>query len=520
MSSTDPVVVPGSATVLPAQVSPPRCVLSAHAPHELPDAEVIALPVLPTAEPGLRARLGPGAAETVHALGVDADAVLRLTAVTGKAGEVASVPTWGGRGGRLLLLVGVGDRRPDDLRRAGAALARACRDRPAVATTLVAGAAEEVVEAFVAGVVLGSFTFHWRSTGPEHTPVARVVLASTADLNGRQATLDRAQAVAEAAWRSRMLACVPASLKTPQWLAEQAESLAAGEGLDCQVWDEHALAEEGFGGLLAVGRAAAAPPRLIRLDYRPARGGRRGPRLVLVGKGITFDTGGLSIKTAENMVTMKRDMTGGGVVIAVMATLRRLRCPVRVTGLVAAAENAVGADALRPGDVVRHWGGRTSEVTNTDAEGRLVLADALAYATSELRPAAVVDVATLTGAMRVALGQRTGGLFATSDALAERLLAAGEQSGERLWRMPLAEEYEDKLASKVADADNAPGGPGAITAALFLRHFVGDVPWAHLDIASVGDAPADQDEWTAGPTGFGARLLLRWLGRANPLEGL
>jgi leucyl aminopeptidase len=191
-----------------------------------------------------------------------------------------------------------------------------------------------------------------------------------------------------------------------------------------------------------------------------------------------------------------------------------------VTGLVAAAENAIGGNALRPGDVVRHYGGRTTEVTNTDDEGRLVLADALAYAVDKLDPSVLVDVATLTGAMKVALGQQVGGFFATDDALAGAIHEAGEASGEPLWRFPLAADYEEKLSSKVADADNAPGGPGAITAALFLRPFAGPVPWAHLDIASVGDAPADSFEWTAGPTGFGARALLSWLGRPEPLAGV
>ena len=186
----------------------------------------------------------------------------------------------------------------------------------------------------------------------------------------------------------------------------------------------------------------------------------------------------------------------------------------------AAAENAVGGDALRPGDVLRHYNGRTSEVTNTDAEGRLVLADALAYAVAEIGPAAIVDVATLTGAMKVALGQRTGGFFANDEALAGAISAAGDAAGEQLWRFPLAEVYEEKLASKVADADNAPGGPGAITAALFLQHFVGDVPWAHLDVASAGDSPTEHHEWTTGPTGFGTRALLHWLGSRDPLAGL
>jgi leucyl aminopeptidase len=242
--------------------------------------------------------------------------------------------------------------------------------------------------------------------------------------------------------------------------------------------------------------------------------------VVLVGKGITFDSGGLSIKPAEGMTTMKRDMTGGAVVMAVMAALGALDCPVRVTGLVAAAENAVGGSSMRPGDVVTHYGGRTSEVMNTDAEGRLVLADAMAYALDKLDPAVLVDVATLTGVIKVALGQWTGGFYANRDRLAEVLAAAGEAAGEPVWRMPLEADYEDTLASPIADATNAPGGPGSITAALFLQHFAGDVPWAHFDIASVGDSPSDSFEWTKGPSGFGPRLLLTWLTGPDPLAGI
>jgi leucyl aminopeptidase len=220
------------------------------------------------------------------------------------------------------------------------------------------------------------------------------------------------------------------------------------------------------------------------------------------------------------MMNMKRDMTGGGVVLAVMGALRDIACPVRVTGLVPCAENSVSGSAIRPGDVLRHYGGRTTEVTNTDAEGRLVLADAMAYAVDKLAPDALVDIATLTGAMKLALGQRTGGYFSDDDALASLIETAGQAAGEPLWRMPLVDDYEERLESKVADADNAPGGAGAILAALFLRHFTGGVPWAHVDIASVGDSPVDAYEWTSGPTGFGARALLHWLELADPLAGV
>ncbi|GAA4697557.1 leucyl aminopeptidase family protein [Nocardioides conyzicola] len=513
--------MPASQLHLPSQVSPPDFALSTALPHGVAGVEVVALPVLP-GEDGAPPLLGPGAADLGDLLGVDLLGVLDVADATGEVGEVTAVPVPLGSTDNadleLVLLVGVGQQRPQDFRRAGAVLARATRDRASVATTIPAIAADDAITPFVVGTMLGSFGFHWRSGPPEHRPVARVVLADLpADL---APVLARAVALGGAGWRSRMLATVPSNLKNPAWLAEQARAIADEHGLGYDVWDERRLADEGFGGIVAVGQASATPPRMIRLDYAPAKATRRTPTVVIVGKGITFDSGGLSIKPGEAMVNMKRDMTGGAVVLATMAALAAVGCPVRVVGLVTAAENAVSGNALRPGDVIRHYGGRTSEVTNTDAEGRLVLADGLAYAVSEIKPDVVVDVATLTGAMKVALGQQVGGYFANDDTLAALVGAAAELAGEPLWRFPLSESYEAKLASTVADADNAPGGPGAITAALFLQHFVGETPWAHLDVASVGDAPEESYEWTKGPTGFGSRALLEWLGSPEPLKGI
>ena len=507
---------------LPPQASPPEFALTAALPHAVLGAEVAAVPVLPGDGPDDSVVLGPGAAEIGEQLGLDLLGVLELSRSTGAAGEVVCVPVpLGGPENadlRTVMLGGVGAQRPDDLRRAGAALARAARDRSSVAASVAAVADDDGVAAFVVGAMLGSFVFQWRSGPPEHRPVARIVLADLPDSVGP--VVARAVAIGGAGWRSRLLATVPSNLKNPPWLAAPAEELARVAGLEVTVRDERWLADHGFGGIVGVGQASATPPRLIRLDYTPKKAGRKTPTVALVGKGITFDTGGLSIKPGEAMVNMKRDMTGGAVVMATLAALADVGCPVKVVGLVAAAENAVGGNALRPGDVVRHYGGRTTEVTNTDAEGRLVLADAIAYAVREIEPDVIVDVATLTGAVKVALGQQVGGLFANRDALADALCAASVAAGEPLWRFPLADAYEQKLSSTVADADNAPGGPGAIVAALFLQHFVDDRPWAHLDIASVGDTPEDSFEWTTGPSGFGARALLTWLGSDAPLAGI
>lgn len=502
--------------------------------------EAVALPVLPAPKPsgdtadgadaaeergGSSLLLGPGAVDLVEELGLDAFAVLEAYRASGKAGEITLHPVTDTAGAtndtlRMVFFVGVGEQRPADLRRAGAALARATRGYDSVATSVAAVGDDDGLRAFVVGLMLGSFGFHWRSDGPKERPVGRVVLSSVTDEAAARPVLDKAIAIGGAGWRARTLAIVPSNLKNPPWLADQAERVAAEAGLGFEVWDEKRLTEGGFEGILSVGRASASEPRLIRLDYKPAKSGRKTPHLALIGKGITFDSGGLSIKPGESMVNMKRDMTGGAVVLATMAALAEVGCPIRVTGLIAAAENSIDGSASRPGDVIRQYGGRTTEVTNTDAEGRLVMADALAYAVAELKPDALVDVATLTGAMKLTLGQRTGGIFASHDGLAEAVRRAGEAAGEPFWRMPLADEYEEQLASKVADADNGPKGPGAIMAALFLQHFTGGLPWAHLDIASAGDSPSDTYEWSSGPTGFGARALLHWLEQDAPLEGV
>jgi leucyl aminopeptidase len=518
---------------LPSQVSPPQIALSDVAPSAVLGADVVAIPVLSAdtseaagASGAEGLTLGPGAAELLDELPEDLFALLDVARATGKAGEIVdravldrsrlSNPDLA-----LVLLVGVGEGTPDDLRRAGAALARRTKGCSTVATSLAALTDDLGLRALVEGLVLGSYEFHWRSGGPLEQPVERVVLAGLADTTSRKDALDRAMAVAGAGWMARTLALVPSNEKTPVWLAEQAAEVAKRASLKIKVWDEKKLAAEGFGGLVGVGQASVNPPRLVQLDYTPKRAGRKTQHLVLVGKGITFDTGGLSIKPKDAMMPMKRDMTGAGVVLAVMGALAELDCPIRVTGLLPMAENAIGGNAMRPGDVLRHYGGRTTEVTNTDAEGRLVLADAMAYAVAELEPDVLVDVATLTGAMKISLGQRTGGFFATDDALADLLRTASLSSGEPLWRMPLVADYEERLSSKIADADNSvPGPAGAITAALFLQHFSGGLPWAHLDLASVGDSPVDALEYTKGATGFGARVLLHWLEMRDPLAGI
>ncbi|GGS65303.1 hypothetical protein GCM10010156_25290 [Planobispora rosea] len=468
------------------------------------DAELLAVPFDADLDPQVE-------------LPLPAAALLGHYQAKGEAGEIVEVPVARGDAVGRVLLYGVGDGSAAALRKAGAAVARRARGRDALSVVLPAGPAGA---ALVEGALLASYTFRIGENSGSG-PVAAIEFAG----EGAEAAVERGRVIAEAVAFARDLANMPSSVKTPQWLAERALEQLAEEGprgrMSARIWDEDALLSEGFGGILAVGQGAVSPPRLIQLSYEPEdaterrAGGTPLKHVVLVGKGITYDTGGLSIKPTEGMKFMKTDMAGGAVVIAVLGALAALGAPVRVTGLIAAAENAFSGTAQRPGDVITQYGGRTVEVLNTDAEGRLVMADALAYADAELNPDVMVDVATLTGAISIALGKGLGALFASDDGLAAELTEAGESSGERLWRMPLTEDYVPALESSVADLANIEAGStygaGSITAALFLREFTGKRPWAHLDIAGVGRSTADEGILTKGATGFGVRLLLEWL---------
>ena len=456
---------------------------------------------------------------TQVALPVPPDALLREYDAKGEAGEIVEVPVANGdRVGRVLLY-GVGDAGPDALRKAGAGLARRARGRAELTVTLP-DAAEAAWSAFAEGALLACYAFRMLGSagGAVGTGEGRSKPVERIRFVGPEQARDavrRGEVIARAVALNRDLANTPSSIKTPEWLAERAAEIAANAGLTAEIWDPERLAADGFGGILAVGRGSPHPPRLIKLEYRPADAAEPLKHVVLVGKGITFDSGGLSLKPNDNMKFQKTDMAGGGAVIAVLSALAELGARVRVTGLIAAAENMPSGTAQRPSDVITHYGGRTVEVLNTDAEGRLVLADALAYAASRLDPDAIVDIATLTGAIGIALGREYGAVFASSDELAADLLRAGEASGDRLWRMPLVEDYRPALDSAVADLANIESGTsfgaGSITAALFLREFTEGRPWAHLDIAAVGRTTADEGIHSKGATGYGVRLLLGYL---------
>ncbi|TWH71722.1 leucyl aminopeptidase family protein [Modestobacter roseus] len=445
----------------------------------------------------------------------------------GKPGGITNVPV-PGRRPRSVVAVGVGDGTVPDLRSyVGVAVRRAQTLAEHGARRLVlpldsaAGpAGAEEVRAAVEAVVLAGYRF--RATSTPHPPRLEEVAVVAADADDPAVAageLAGAVAADAVAW-ARDLVNTPSDTKDPAWLSDQVIArLARLPHVDVTVLGPGELRAGGFGGVLAVGGGSASPPRVVVVRYAPPGAGESRP--VLVGKGITFDTGGLSIKTTAGMREMKTDMAGAATVLAAVDAASRLELPVGVTAVVALAENAVSGSAYRPADVVRHVGGRTTEVRNTDAEGRLVLADALAYAHAELGASVLVDVATLTGAMKTALGARTAGLYATSDGLADALLTAAGHAGESFWRMPLAEEHvshlRPQLASDVADANNAPGNPGSTTAALFLQPFTGGLPWAHLDVAGPARAGSDAAEVVKGGTGFAVRTLLRWLAAGAPV---
>jgi leucyl aminopeptidase len=320
--------------------------------------------------------------------------------------------------------------------------------------------------------------------------------------------LDSARKVAEAVAFARDLSNAPANVASPAWLEERALELAESKGLRATVLDVKELERRGMGGILAVGSGSAHPPRLVRLEW-----GDSGPAVSLVGKGITFDTGGISIKPATDMDEMKFDKSGACSVLGLARAVADLGLPVRLRVYAAIAENMLGSKAYRPSDILRIYNGKTVEITNTDAEGRVILADALAWAASE-KPDELLEFSTLTGSCVVALGTHAAGLFTPDDGLASELIASGSEEGERLWRLPLFPEYLDEMKGNHADLKNSAGRwGGANTAAAFLSQFVGETRrWAHLDIAGVAYVGADQCPCT-GATGFGVALTLNWLRR-------
>jgi leucyl aminopeptidase len=464
------------------------------------------------------------AAEANSALGGKLTTAAELEQFRGKSEATCILPTFGELPAARVMLMGIGNTdditRPGMAKSVGAAL-REARARGASSVVVALPDAlpgisgdEALTTAALAGrIALYRFDAYRGSAAKEERTRdidALTFVAPGLDEATGAAALARATAVAEGVNLARDLGNEPGKFLTPEAFAAKAVEIGAAAGLEVEVLGPAELAALGAEAMLAVGGGSAHPPRMIRLTYSPE--GADSSRVVgLVGKAITFDTGGYSIKPYEGMLDMKSDMSGGAAVLGAMSALRAVGCPVKVTGTICAAENMISGEAFRPGDVIRGMNGVTFEITSTDAEGRLVLADGLVD-TARRGATEMIDLATLTGAAVVALGNGTSALFATDDDMADQLLAAAAAADERMWRMPLIDDLESKIKGEIADLKNTGGRPGgAITAALFLRHFSEGLPWAHLDIAGAARQERASALGPKGATGVGVLTLLQYL---------
>lgn len=367
-----------------------------------------------------------------------------------------------------------------------------------------------VLELIGEGLLLSDYRFQqFKSRQSQQARLGNVKLVVPSGEKSLRAALERGQSCARATCYARDLVNLPAANATPSFLAKQARAIGRSQKLSVKVLDAAAMKRLGMGAVLGVAQGSAQPPVFLELVYKPAKPAQR--RIAIVGKGVTFDSGGLSLKQASGMESMKRDMAGGAAVLGVMSAIRDFAPAVEVRAYVPATENMPGSRAIKPGDVLTALNGKTIEVLNTDAEGRLILADALSYAVAK-KPDVIIDLATLTGAVRATFGPRYAAVLGTDRALISDLLAAGVHCGELLWELPLIDEYRSDIDSSVADIKNMGNGyAGTIVAALFLREFVGTVPWAHIDFSSTVGASKPFAGHPAGATGFGVRTLLRYL---------
>jgi leucyl aminopeptidase len=441
----------------------------------------------------------------------------------GTVGEaVLFFPPPGSVGAERLLLVGVGkasELTAERLRRAaGSAAKQAAKVRAAslafaLPASVIAGrvAARAVAE----GLVLGSYDFAELKSPDDKKPTpvsldeAVILLPAGADEGEGAEGARVGEIVARAENFARTLGNLPGNVATPTYLAQAAERIAAQRGLRVTVLGPEEMRAEGMGALLGVAQGSEQEPRLIVLEHR---GGGEGDKpLVIVGKGLTFDAGGISIKPAQGMEDMKFDMCGGAATLAAMQAIAELRLPVNVVGIVPSSENMLGGGAMKPGDILRAHSGKTIEIVNTDAEGRLILADAISYA-ARFDPAAMLDAATLTGACVIALGHAATGVMGNDQALVDEVLAAGEATGERCWQLPMFDDYREQIKSDYADIKNSGGRPaGAITAGWFVREFVGDWPWVHLDVAGTAYGDGKVPYLSKGGTGVPTRIFVEWV---------
>jgi leucyl aminopeptidase len=475
------------------------------------DVDAVVIGVIST-DSGVR--LAPGADDVGRAYGGRLAEALAALGAKGKAEEITKLPTLGTLSAPLLVAAGLGDEAgagldAEVLRRAAGAAVRVLAGSAKVALALPAGSPEEIT-AVATGGLLGAYSFHkYRTNSDQAAPVAELTVLSALDGAVAADAARRAEVLGEAVTLVRDLVNTPPSDLNPKALAEIAERVGGDAGLTVGVLDEKALAEGGYGGLIGVGQGSINPPRLVRLGYAHPEAART---VAFVGKGITFDSGGLSLKPSASMEEMKSDMSGAAAVLAAMRAVARLGVKVNVVAYMALAENMPSGTAQRPSDVISIYGGKTVEVLNTDAEGRLVMADAIVRA-GEDEPDLLVDVATLTGAQVVALGTRTSGVMANDDDVRDKVVAAAGRAGERVWGMPLPEELRKGLDSAVADIANVTGdrSGGMLSAGIFLKEFVPDgVRWAHLDIAGPAFHKGEPYGYTPkGGTGAAARTLVQ-----------
>ncbi|MDJ0923478.1 MAG: leucyl aminopeptidase [Acidimicrobiia bacterium] len=443
---------------------------------------------------------GPGAAEIVASLGEWVEDYFDGLDFTGKVGQTAAVP--GTDGFTRVLFIGLGaEADADTLRKAAGIAGRAAMRYVKVVTTLSQIDLDGAGEAVAYGFILGQYTFDKYLSNPKPAQTTDLVLVG----NVADSDIEHAQTVAAGVTLARDLINEPAAGKKPETLAGIATEIASDNGIDIKVYDESEIETERFGGLRAVSLGATNPPRMVVFKYRPDGAEKS---LALVGKGIVFDSGGLSIKPASGMETMKTDMSGAAAVYGAVQAVAQLEIPVNVIGIAPLTENMTGGAAQRPGDIFTARNGKTVEVLNTDAEGRLVLADGLSLAVEE-EPDLIVDIATLTGACMVALGKKVAGLFGYDDDAVALVEAAARRAGEKVWRLPVEKDYRSKLDSPIADVKNIGDRyGGAITAALFLAEFTDERPWAHLDIAGPARAENDDGYISKGGTGFAVSTLV------------
>ena len=469
------------------------------------------------AHEGDRAPLGLSDAKLRSELG------RQMKAVSFK-GAVGDRLTWNSNGkyaARRFLVLGLGPDSGKPSQAIRAAVARAARQaarvraqRLAIAVPGMAGESDtDQARAAVEGVKFGNYRFEKYLSDPDrkHVSLLAVELCGQSRLGAARNAVRRGEITADAVCFARDLVNEGPSRMTPGVMARTAARQAKRYGMRCKVWGKAELARLGMTALLDVSRGSSEPPRVVHIVYKPKTKPRK--KIVLIGKGVTFDSGGLNLKPVSGMLTMKSDMAGAAAVLSAMTSLAQTGCRAEVHGVLGLVENMTGGDAYKPGDILDTYAGKTVEVGNTDAEGRLVLCDLLAWAASKLKPDCMVDVATLTGAIVVALGTEATGLFTRHPAIRDELLSGASAAGEKVWPMPMYDEYLALLQRGPADLHNVGGKwGGAITAALFLGEFVPrDLPWAHLDIAGPSFAESDSPEREAGGTGAGTATLIRWL---------